>query len=153
MGFFNQKTGGVGPLLCFIKNKEVSQNKVSRNKKRDKENKKNYTASSHGSIWGWYFPFALRITRANSSLKIELQRWVEGGKFLKIISFQIVQMDQHIVTTISMKKGSRIYSHWQWLVRNHHVPEWQGSKYSSRQQQRGSPPGDDSARFAQCTQL
>lgn len=50
MGFFNQKTGGVGPLLCFIKNKEVSQNKVSRNKKRDKENKKNYTASSHGSI-------------------------------------------------------------------------------------------------------
>jgi len=36
--------------------------------------------------------------------------WIEAGIFLKMTWFRIVQMDQHIVTTISMKKGNLIWS-------------------------------------------
>jgi hypothetical protein len=37
---------------------------------------------------------------------MDLKRWTEAGMFLKITSFRIVQMDQHMVIRISMKKGT-----------------------------------------------
>ena len=50
-----------------------------RNKKRDKENEKNYTwASSHEDINGCFLMFALRITKANSFLKCCQQASCDG---------------------------------------------------------------------------
>ena len=82
-------------------------NKSYETKKSQEENEKNYTnASSHKSIRGWYFDFALSITRANSFLNTNLYICTGWGTLLKMASFLIVHIDQHIVIIISMKKGS-----------------------------------------------
>ena len=44
-------------------------------------------------------------TRANYLLKTDLQRWTEWGIPLKITSLHIIQIDQHIVMIVYMKKG------------------------------------------------
>jgi hypothetical protein len=65
------ETGGVLPCWLYIKKKQKGNpSSDSRHKERKKENQKNYKrASSHSDIRGFTFPFALRITKANSLLK------------------------------------------------------------------------------------
>lgn len=81
-----------------------------RNQEGQNENRKNYTkSSSHKSIRGWNFAFAHRLTRANSFLKTALHHWTERG-MLKITSLRMVQIAQHIVMIISIKKGKLSWS-------------------------------------------
>ena len=68
-------------------------------------------ASSHKLILGWKRAFALRITRANYFLETALHLCTECGTLLKML-LCIVQMAQHIVIIISMKKGS-----WSWSLK------------------------------------
>jgi len=72
--FFFDDTGGVktptGYILKIKKERVKSYKEFSRDKKRNKENKKDYTwAVSHEDIGSLNLAFSLRITRANSSLK------------------------------------------------------------------------------------
>ena len=112
---FVDETGGVWPstrILLRLLVSKICTTSLMRQKSQE-ENEKNYTnASSHKSIRGWYFDFALSITRANSFLNTNLHICTEWGMLLKMASFLIVHIDQHIVIIISMKKGR-----WSWFLK------------------------------------
>jgi len=84
--------------------KSTAKTKNLRDKKRNKKDKPNYTeCSSHSSISGKYFFFALHSSSLKILLKISTHLMHPAGMFLKIKSFLTVQMLQHIIMIISIK--------------------------------------------------
>ena len=82
------------------------EEEVQETKKGNKENQADYTVcSSHESIRGNYFFLALHRSRPKLSLKNAKHLWLLAGIPMKITSFLTAQILQHMIMTISMKKG------------------------------------------------
>lgn len=108
--FFRENRRDFTPYCPLLQNKRYK--KVPKTELRDNEGYKE-------NLRGWYVVLARRITWANSFLIIALQRCTEAWRFMKITSFLTDQIDQHMVTTISMKKGS-----WSWSLKLSKI--WKG---------------------------
>jgi hypothetical protein len=86
---------------------EVKYRKGSRDPKVNEKDKINYIlCSNHELISGMFFFSARRITRLKTSLKINLLPSVVASSFLKLKLFLEVQILQHKMIIISMKKGT-----------------------------------------------